>query len=53
VRILITENTVESVRPAMERGSFGHFELTPLASVKVKGKEKEVKIFELKGLKKE
>ena len=50
-RILITENTFEYVEPVIKKGLFGHLELRELASAKVKGKEKEVKIFELKGLK--
>lgn len=47
-RILITENTYDYIAPVIEKGSLGHFELNELARVKVKGKEKEVKIFELK-----
>ena len=47
-RILITENTFEYVEPVIKKGLFGHLELRELASAKVKGKEKEVKIFELK-----
>jgi adenylate cyclase len=50
-RILITENTVEHVKPVIEKGLFGHLELRELAYVKVKGKEKEVKIFAVKDLK--
>jgi len=44
-RILITENTVEYIEPIIKKGLFGHLELRELASAKVKGKEKEVKIF--------
>lgn len=50
-RILMTENTFGHVEPLISKGSFGHIELRELASAKVKGKEKEVKIFGLKGLK--
>ncbi len=51
-RILMTENTFGYVEPLIMEGSFGHIELRELAPAKVKGKEKEVKIFGLKGLKK-
>lgn len=47
-RILLAENTVKSIEPLIKSGVFGHFELIELASVKVKGKEQEVKIFGLK-----
>jgi class 3 adenylate cyclase len=50
-RILITENTYAQVEPLIKKGLLGHFELNELAKVKVKGKENEVKIFGLKGLK--
>ena len=50
-RIIITENTLEHVKPVIEKGLFGHLVFRELAYVKVKGKEKEVKIFELKGTK--
>lgn len=48
VRILVTENTVNSIKSSIKEGAGGDFEFTELASVKVKGKEKEVKIFALK-----
>ncbi len=50
-RILIAENTFEQIEPLIKKGAFGHLELIALASVKVKGKEKEVTIFEVKGFK--
>jgi len=50
-RILITENTYAHVEPLIKKGLLGHFELNELAKVKVKGKENEVKILGLKGLK--
>jgi adenylate cyclase len=49
-RILLTENTYDQVAPLIERGALSHVELKELASVKVKGKEKEAKIFGLKSL---
>jgi class 3 adenylate cyclase len=49
-RILITENTYTHVEPVLKKGQLGHVELTELAKVKVKGKENEVKIFGLRGL---
>ena len=51
VRLLITDKTVEFIKPLMDKGMFGHLELRELGSVKVKGKENEVKIFAVKGLK--
>jgi adenylate cyclase len=50
VRILITDNTVGYIEPLIKEGTFEHAVLKELACVKVKGKEKEVKIFEVKGL---
>ncbi len=47
-RILITENTSGYIAPLIERRAFGHVELKELASVKVKGKEREVRIWGLK-----
>jgi adenylate cyclase len=49
-RILITENTYEHVKPLISKGSFGHFEMGEFGSVRVKGKEREVKILGLKEL---
>lgn len=48
-RILITDNTFAYIEPLVQKGAFGHIELNELASVKVKGKENEVKIFGIKG----
>ncbi|MBI5675719.1 MAG: adenylate/guanylate cyclase domain-containing protein [Nitrospirae bacterium] len=50
-RILITENTFKYVEPMIAKGLFGHLEFRGRECAKVKGKEKEVKIFELKGVK--
>ena len=50
-RILITENTYEHIEPLVTKGRFGHLEIRELADVKVRGKEKGVKILGLKGLK--
>ncbi len=50
-RILLTENTREHIVEVVGRGRLGHVELKELASVKVKGKEKEAKIFGLRALK--
>lgn len=50
VRILVTENTVNSVQASPGEGIRDDFEFRELASVKVKGKEQEVRIFELKKL---
>lgn len=47
-RILLAENSVNSLEPLIKSGAFGHIELIEHASVKVKGKEQEVKIFGLK-----
>jgi adenylate cyclase len=49
-RILITENTFEQIEPLIQKGAFGHFEIKELGSVKVKGKEREVKILGLNDL---
>lgn len=49
-RILITENTYAYIEPIVSKGKMGHIELNELASVKVKGKEREAKIFGLKAL---
>ncbi|MEW6584892.1 MAG: adenylate/guanylate cyclase domain-containing protein [Nitrospirota bacterium] len=50
-KIVITEFTLEHLKPLLEKKSFGHIELNELARVKVKGKEQEVSIFEVKNLK--
>jgi adenylate cyclase len=49
-RIIVTEFTLNHLKPSIEKGSIGHCEIEERDTVKVKGKEKEVKIFELKGL---
>lgn len=50
VRIIVTEFTISQLNPLIKEGLIGHYQLKGLETVKVKGKEKEVKIFELKGL---
>jgi adenylate cyclase len=50
-RILITDNTVKELEPLINKNAFGHFGLDNLGSVKVKGKEEEIKIFALKSRK--
>lgn len=49
-RILITGNTFAHIEPLLRNGGVGHLQLTELASVKVKGKEQEVKIFGIKDM---
>ncbi|MDQ7787854.1 MAG: adenylate/guanylate cyclase domain-containing protein [Thermodesulfovibrionales bacterium] len=50
-KIIITEFTLEHIQPFMGENLFGHIELNELDRVRVKGKEKEVRIFELKNMK--
>jgi adenylate cyclase len=50
-KIIITEFTLEHIRPFIEKKLFGHIELNELDRVRVKGREKEVRIFELKNMK--
>ncbi|MBI5639091.1 MAG: adenylate/guanylate cyclase domain-containing protein [Nitrospirae bacterium] len=50
-RILITENTFQGIEPVIRAGLFGHYELSELETVKVKGKEQGIKLLGLKGLK--
>lgn len=50
-RILITEHTVHGIESAIKNHVIGHFELKEPVYAKVKGKEKEIKIFQLRGLK--
>jgi adenylate cyclase len=50
-RIIVTEFTLEHISPLIEQKLFGHIELNELDKVRVKGKEQEVRIFELKNLK--
>lgn len=47
-RVLITENTFNFLRSLIERNAFGHLKVVDLASVRVKGKEQEIRIFEIK-----
>lgn len=50
VKIILTEFTRNYLGTKITEGLIGHFEINALETVKVKGKEKEVTIFELKGL---
>jgi len=50
-RIIVTEFTLEHIAPLIEKKLFGHIELNELDRVRVKGKEQEVRIFELKNIK--
>ncbi|GAB4424241.1 MAG: adenylate/guanylate cyclase domain-containing protein [Thermodesulfovibrionales bacterium] len=50
-RILITENTLKAIEPAIKKGSVGHLELKEIACVQVKGREEEIRLFGLRGLK--
>ncbi len=49
-RILITENTLQHIEPGIQGGRLGHVEIRDLASVRVKGKEQEVRIYSVIGL---
>lgn len=49
-KIILTEFTVDHLKPAIEKNYIGHYQLKKLEAVRVKGKEKEVDIFELKSL---
>jgi adenylate cyclase len=51
-KIIVSEFTVRDIEEGLKKGSFGHYHVKELDTVKVKGKEKEVKIFELKGTRK-
>lgn len=46
-RMLITENTFEHIKESIDLNKFGHVQITDLAEVKVRGKEKGVKIYKL------
>jgi adenylate cyclase len=50
-KIIVTEFTIGHLDALIKEGLFGHYQLQARDNVRVKGKEKEVKIFELKGLK--
>lgn len=47
-KILITEETAVHIRPLIGQGTFGHAVLRFADTVKVKGKENDLKIFEIK-----
>lgn len=49
-KIIVTEFTTKYLDTSIGKGLIGHYQLSECDIVKVKGKEKEVKIFELKGL---
>ena len=49
-KIILTEFAISHLNTLMGKNLIGHYELKELDTVKVKGKEKEVKIFELKGM---
>ncbi|MEW6054727.1 MAG: adenylate/guanylate cyclase domain-containing protein [Nitrospirota bacterium] len=49
-KILITEFTMEHIRTSDGTTMFGHYTLNERDTVKVKGRQREIKIFELKGL---
>jgi adenylate cyclase len=49
-RIIITEFTMEYIKPLVRNKKLGHLEFNEIGSVKVKGKESEVRIFGLKSL---
>lgn len=50
-KIIITEFTLKHIMPLLDKKLLGHIEINELDRVKVKGREQEVKIFELKNLK--
>jgi adenylate cyclase len=49
-KIIVTESTIKHLDVLIKKGLVGHYQLKELETVRVKGKEKEIKIFELKGL---
>lgn len=51
VKTIITGNTLEAIDGALKAGRFGHVEIVELDTVKVKGKEEEVRLFSLSSLK--
>ncbi|MBI4710723.1 MAG: adenylate/guanylate cyclase domain-containing protein, partial [Nitrospirae bacterium] len=50
-RILITEDTVAGIESAIKSDLIGHIELKEPISTTVKGKEKAIKLYQLRGLK--
>jgi adenylate cyclase len=46
--IILTEFTLQHLEAAVKQGTIDHYKIVELETVRVKGKEKEVKIFELK-----
>lgn len=48
-KIILTEFTLGHLETVMKQGTIDHYTIRALETVKVKGKEKEVKIFELRG----
>ncbi len=49
-KIIVTEFTIDHLATLIGKGLIGHYQLKEQDIVKVKGKEREVKIFELKSL---
>lgn len=49
-RIIISEFTLEHLKPLIESEKFGHLEFTEIGTVKVKGKERDVRVFGLKSI---
>ena len=47
-KIILTEFTLSHLETVMKQGTIDHYIMRELETVKVKGKEKEVKIFELR-----
>jgi len=47
-QIILTEFTLDHLETAMKQGTIDHYRIIELETVRVKGKEKEVKIFEMK-----
>ncbi|MFZ5907925.1 MAG: CHASE2 domain-containing protein [Nitrospirota bacterium] len=50
-KVIITEFTLEHIQPYIEKRLFGHVELNELDRVRVRGREREIRIFELKNMK--
>jgi adenylate cyclase len=49
-RILITEFTEKKIKPLVDKGAFGHIELNETDTVKVKGKDRPVKVYSVKSI---